>query len=176
MGKLKHEYPEWQTGSRLPLDRKYRNVRPRKGIGVIQNQNRPNAILASILASPTLDYFRRATTAAHITPFWCNQEKQSKSKAIQSKSKAKATTAIQHKPSTRTSRETIESIVVADDQLANDNQAATANNDEDAAKHIDIDTFGLGTIFDNTDSRTILFPVQFTPKPTSCWTRRAGNG
>jgi hypothetical protein len=38
ISKLKHECPEWQIGSRMPLDRKYRNVSARKGIGIFQNQ------------------------------------------------------------------------------------------------------------------------------------------
>jgi hypothetical protein len=45
-------------------------------------------------------------------------------------------------------------IVVADDQLAYDNQAATANNDEDAAAHIDIDHSGTGLVMMDVKGNT----------------------
>jgi hypothetical protein len=77
MGKLKHECPEWQTGSRMPFDRKYRNVCTRKGIGIFQNQ----------MPRQWLGFGGRQQQSAHNTSSGVIKKSENKSKRKQTKAK-----------------------------------------------------------------------------------------
>jgi hypothetical protein len=82
VGKLQHECPEWQIGSRMPFDRKYRSVSPRKGIDIFQNQ---------MPRQHWLDFGGRQQQQQLIIPRLVRSRKQYKSKSKAYKAKAKHT-------------------------------------------------------------------------------------